>query len=352
LVKHKYNVIDINLSALLAGVALTVFCTLCAVLLLLSFITWVNEKRQRRFEEHTNTFWQIIKSLLPSNTVELKHQRGVTRKILVLTCGFTVLLATTYYQSNLLQQLMLPKPLPKVKLVELLSDVRHFNAKIHMDSGMHEMVRLGNVTDILNAMAINKPIIDGEKANIMEQIVNERSILIEELAVIKQRLSRLPPSECANYVIVDVPEMIPYWMTIRLDRTRRDILERLNVIVAERMNFISELIDKNQMDEECRNHIYPPHIVEPRFIPLNMYKLSGAFVLLVSLCSVSVLVMLCEIVAAHVGCKSTNVKHPTIGARMDSFMAHKILHTVRADKHDDVLFHYRVFRDHVLLYQM
>jgi hypothetical protein len=72
---------------LLAGISLPVYLVVLLAVSLFCVNAWLNEKRQSDHER--NTFWSIVHSLMPLNPVEWKHQFGVTRKILIATCGFS-----------------------------------------------------------------------------------------------------------------------------------------------------------------------------------------------------------------------------------------------------------------------
>ncbi len=67
---------------------------------------------QERIEPHahTNTLWQWIVCVQPANCAPPPHQRGATRKVLILTAGFIVLMATSLYQGGQLNSLLVGMP--------------------------------------------------------------------------------------------------------------------------------------------------------------------------------------------------------------------------------------------------
>src|SRR5689334_17281182 len=95
--------IEFNFTGLLAGINVAIFAITTCCVFILAVIMSINEKCQPMSER--NHIWQIFHVLMPGNTKELAFETGWTRRILILTCGFTVLLSTTYYQCNLLPQL-------------------------------------------------------------------------------------------------------------------------------------------------------------------------------------------------------------------------------------------------------
>jgi hypothetical protein len=80
-----------------------------------------------------------------------------------------------------------------------------------------------------------------------------------------------------------------------LRKERRSILESLNIIISERLTFVGLIADEMKLNKECEKHINPPNIVEPKYVPLTRYTLSGAFVLLLCLCAVAILIFLLEV---------------------------------------------------------
>jgi hypothetical protein len=125
------------------------------------------------------------------------------------------------------------------------------------------------------------------------------------------------------------------------------MLEKLNVIVAERMDFVTHLIEKNQMSDECRNHIFPPKVAEPRFQQLSMYTLSGVFTLLMCLSVVAFATFLIEILIGKC-CKSTevNIKDSDVTVKDKSALQilDELVNNLQADNHVLLIQHYDVLR--------
>jgi hypothetical protein len=291
LMKRHTKMFDVNFIGLLAGIRIDAFCLLLVSIILIAILTYVNEVLQRY--EHKNNMWEILTSLMPCSTSPMKYQYGLTRKVVMLTGAFTILLSTTYYQCNLLEQLILPRPIPSITLADIVDSIRSYRSKLHLDIAV-TLELPDSMNELKAALKHNPPVIDSEKVHIMQDISNDNAILIEAISMINYRLSQLPPAECEHYVVVEVPEISPSWLAFGVHTRRKDLVEPMSVIVSERRDFVTNLIDKYQMSDECRNHIHPPIKQEPRYVPLNVYTLSGSFALLGCLCMCAVCVLFAE----------------------------------------------------------
>jgi hypothetical protein len=262
LMKRQHNLFNVNFFALRAGIKVPAFCLIFATILLLAMIMFVNEKCQTGVKR--NNCWNIASALMPSNTTPLKLQRGWTRKMLIINCGFTVLLSTTYYQCNLLQQLMIPKQPSQITFEQILSSTKAKQSQLHFMDGLLDFI--GNMKELEDVLAVNPPATASVNPNIAELFHQHNdAVLIAEHPVLMVYLSNIPPEECSIYAVVDVREFGTYFATLSLHKERKYLLEHLNAIVAERMDFIDRLINKNQLKQECWNQIYPPSVIEPRF---------------------------------------------------------------------------------------
>src|SRR5690242_6068939 len=96
----------------MAGIKVELYCVFFVDIALLTFVAYLNEKRQNG----RNSLWQILNTQMPNNTSTFQYRNGFTRRLLLLTCGIIVFLPTAYYESNLLQTLLIPKPLAQVSV--------------------------------------------------------------------------------------------------------------------------------------------------------------------------------------------------------------------------------------------
>jgi hypothetical protein len=340
----------INFNGLLAGIHSDAFVTLFIALICVSIISWLNEKRHRHIERR-NTYWHILNSLMPSNMEPLKCQTGWTRKVLILTSGFAVLLSTTYYQSNLLQEILITKQEAQKTITDIVNEVKTSRANVYLDATTLQLINEANLKDLQHALNTNPPIFDMDKIGVIHKVKTGEAIIIEELEDIHFRLSELPPAECANFAIVELNEITSYGMTLMLNKQRVDLLEPLNVIVAERINYVTNLINKYQMSDECRENIYHTTIAEPTFVPLSMYTLSGAFALTIGLLLFACFVFTSEIFIARYVHRQRDVVESNIAQNLDFVLTRRILYRVRVDKRDEVIDQYLKFRDLLFLHE-
>jgi hypothetical protein len=341
LVKRNQNIVDVNFYSLLAGIKVSAFCLIFAAIFSLAIITFVNEKCQTNCER--NDFWNIVNSLMPNNVEKLKLQNGWTRKILILTCGFTILLFTTYYQCNLLQQQMIPKQSAQITFEQIIKNVESKTSTLHFSDLLLDIVAM--IDGLRQVLEINPPVLETQNPDIMKEIDRANAVLIAEYIDIMQLLSLLPHEHCAKYAVVDVDAFGAYSATLMLRKERRDLLEPFNVIVAERMHYITDLIEKHQMSEECWNHIYPPNVAEPRFQQLSMYTLSGSFALLFCLSVIAFCVFLCELVAFKFIKNVSSTPKQSFADELDALLMDKLLDNIKEENLDIALFHYYKFRD-------
>ena len=80
-------------------------------------------------------------------------------------------------------------------------------------------------------------------------------------------------------------------------KQRVDMLEAMNVIVAERMSYVDEFIESVQLKDECRKHIFPVYTPSPKYEPLQLMKVSGTFLFLFVFLCLSLCVFLAEIIS-------------------------------------------------------
>jgi hypothetical protein len=343
LMKRQSNFIVINTIGLAAGFNYDVYLAIFAAFLCLVFLSSLNE---RRIDENANSIWQICHSVMPANMKELKQQSGCTRKILIISCSIVVFLSTVFYESNLLQMLLTPQPLKKVNIVDVANRISTFQSTLYTFDSTKPFIDKSDYTELKTALSINSPDTSLGTLDLASSIIQGNGIMLDELTIITQRLSQLKPDECSQYVVVELDDIPPIWITLMLRKERRDILETLNVIVLERMNFIRRLITQTDMSDECKAHIFPPPVSDMRFVPLSLYTLGGAFTLFLLMLLVSCIIFVCEFYAAK-RFKSTIVidQQRVLADRLDALIQHRFMQRINEDEFDHVFEQYVIFRD-------
>jgi hypothetical protein len=123
-------------------------------------------------------------------------------------------------------------------------------------------------------------------------------VFIETEEVLLDVLSTLPPDECANYVFVPFDEWTRVYSSLILRKERGDILESMNLIVAERMSYVNGFIQSFHLDEECHKHIFPVNKPDPIFMPLKLLEITGALAFLLVFLCISVFIFIVEMISA------------------------------------------------------
>jgi hypothetical protein len=349
LIKRQADHVAINTNGLMAGINVDVYCLLFVAMFCIAAIAFINEKTEH---SSRNSIWRICSSLLPSNTAALKYQSGYTRRVVVITCGVIMLLSTTYYQSKLLQMLLISETPLKSDINDVARNIETFKSKMYSFSTLHEFINNSKLQQFQNALNINPPELR-IPVDLRNDIIDNNAVYLNEISFIIQKLSQLPPRECANYDVILLPQIMHIWMCLMVRNERRDLLEPFNVIIAERMDFINNLPDKPQMSEECMNYVFPRDIGANQFVSLSIYSLSGAFALLLILLALSIFVFLAEFLAS----KTCSVKTTTEAIVMendlinefDRFISEKLRDKIVYEHKENFTNKYRAFRDAIIL---
>src|SRR6185369_9635295 len=102
-----------------------------------------------------------------------------------------------------------------------------------------------------------------------------------------------------------------------ITKYRKDLLEPLNVIVAERLSFVEQVADDFEnfhMDKTCTKALFPEKLTAPTFVRINFYALSGAFMIFLCGSLLSIFVFIVENFFARVG-KLRNLRK--VGSEID-----------------------------------
>jgi hypothetical protein len=139
-------------------------------------------------------------------------------------------------------------------------------------------------------------------------IDNEHGILFYSTDGLMNLLNKLPQNECENYVFITMNEWTPAYGALIMHKERVDMLESMNVIIAERMSYVDELIYKFQLNKECcSQHIFPVYTPSPKFASLKLTKISGALAFLFSCLCLSFIVLVLKIIIYKARCQQTNL---------------------------------------------
>jgi hypothetical protein len=287
---------DVNINSVTAGIDVTIYGYLFAILTLLLFVCYINEKCQQAKDR--NSIWQLFTSLLPSNGHQWKNQTGAARKVLMAMSGFGILILSALYQAKYSEQLMIPVAPPVVTLKDIESYVLSGNAKLMFPyDNAPVMQYVEHVSPVLNeSMTVNQPIYNSYFVTMLHLINSRNAIMFDRESLVLHLLSTLEPDLCANYVYVSFDDWTRVLGALIMRKERVDVLEEMNLVVAERMSFVDDYIQSFQLKDECRQHIFPVNTPNPSYSSLQLVKIGGAFVFLFFFLSLSIVVLSVEVV--------------------------------------------------------
>jgi hypothetical protein len=128
----------------------------------------------------------------------------------------------------------------------------------------------------------------------LDAITTENGIYVEAENYLLNLLSEIEPNLCHNYLYISFEELTRGYSALIMRKERVDMLESMNVIVAERMSYVDDFIQSNQLNDECRAHIFPVYTPDPKYSPLQLVKINSAFVFLFTFLCVSMCVLIME----------------------------------------------------------
>jgi hypothetical protein len=292
LMKRQKDTFAIDFDGITAGIALRTYGIMLAVSLLLFIVAWLNEHFQQTNKR--NSTWRILLAIiLPCNGELFKYQSGVTRKLLVATSGFGILILSSLYQAKYSEYLMVPYPPPMATLTDIENLVSSGRAKLMFDDENSVVTKyVLNVSTVLaNSIETNPPIYEWD----IRLLHEENAIALSTESVVLSMLYNGEPQSCKNYVFITFDEWTRIY-TALIMRKGHKMLESMNFIVAERMPFVDDYIQSFQLKEECRKHIFPDSASEPQYQPLKLMEFSAPLVFLFLFLCLAVVILFIEIV--------------------------------------------------------
>jgi hypothetical protein len=294
LMKRQTKMFSIETKSVTAGIGLSVYALLFAFLLANFLISYINERVQQTNER--NSIWNLLLSFFPTNGKEWPNPFGLTRKVLMATSGFGILVLSSLYQAKQAEVLMIPIPPPTFTFKDIEYAVSSQDAKLmvyYEDSPILDYIK--DMSESLSkSLKYNPAVFLPNVSSELETINKERGIYIDEEGYLLYLLSIIEPNLCQNYLYISFDEWTRSYSAFIMRKERVDILESMNVIIAERMSFVDNFIQANQLNEECRKHIFPVYTPDPKYSPLQLMKINGAFVFLFSFLCLSVCVLIIE----------------------------------------------------------
>jgi hypothetical protein len=300
LMRRPNNALSIDISSLTAGVDIRIYGILFALFALIFVVSSVNE-RCRHLSGDRNSSWRLLLSLFPLNGTMFSHQFGVTRKCLMTTSGFAILIFSSMYQAKLSQQLLIPSRQPVITTTDIENMVLSGDSKLLFSSSNSANLQyvLSASPALTNAMEVNPPIYIESFSTRIAKVQTHNAIEITASHSLLSYLAGLTPALCENYVLYTFSEWTSLYNTFYVSKKHVEILESMNAVIAERMSYADEFIETFQLNEECKKHIFPVYNPSPTFLPLNLVKFSGAVVFLLTFLCLAVFILVVEIICGR-----------------------------------------------------
>jgi hypothetical protein len=287
----------IDMDSLVGGVDVSIYGIAFLILLFLLFVSWLHERcNSQRSSNRSNTLWHLLLSLFPENGSMWPNQFGATRKMLMATGGFGILILSSLYQAKLSEQLLIPYPPPDVTLADIQHYVTSGKAQLLVES---DAVRtyVSQIAPVLSKsmktftqMKIECPV-----QNVIDAMDACNTIYIDRESAMLDLLAHMSPNDCENYVFVPFDEWTRLYLALIIRKERADILESMNIIVAERMRYVDNNIQSFQLNKVCHDHIFHVYTSNPKYESLQLLKITGAMAFLFTFLCMSVFVLFAEI---------------------------------------------------------
>jgi hypothetical protein len=305
------NKFFIDYDSLTVYIDASVYFVTFALLLLLFLIAWLNEQRPHIIKR--NCSWRLFLSLSPMNGQMWPNQVGVTRKVLMTTIGFATLIITQMYQAKQAETTMIPYSPPIVTLRDIENSVDSGRAKLiftYDNSPLYNYIT--NVSTIFaHSLISNPPIYTAIKQ--LDAINTQNGIYIEGESAIRDVLREIPPHMCNNYVFMRIDEWARGVSALIMQKGRKEMLEEMNAIVAERMSYVDEYIRSFHIEPQCGNEIFYTHMPELTFAPLQLAEIGATLLFTLVFLCLAVIVLLAEVLLHRWHCRSksaeTTAKH-------------------------------------------
>jgi hypothetical protein len=284
--------VEIDINSLSAGVNITIYGITLLILMSILFASWLHERCNTQHSQK-NTLWHLLISLFPMGGQMWPNQTGVTRKLIMATSGFGMLILSSLYQARLSEQLLIPYAPPVVTLKEIEYLISSGSTQLLIEqSTVWEYVSLAS--SAMNKST--KPMFSlGLVKDTLEKVDKNNLIYIDTETAVLAKLQYV--KACEDYVYVPFDEWTRMYSAIIMRKERGHMLESMNTIIAERMSFVDDYVQSFQLEDECREQIFPVYTPNPKFESLQLVKITGALAFLFLFLCISVFVLLAEIIS-------------------------------------------------------
>jgi hypothetical protein len=295
LMERQPESFTVDIKGLTAGIDIWFYGIIFVLLMCLTFIGYINERCQPTNKR--NSIWHLLFSLFPMNGEMWPNQTGLTRKVLMATIGFGILILSSLYQAKQAEVLLIAYPPPKLTLNDIENLVSTGRSKLFFYDDVAVAKHVLTMSKMLaNSIKTLPPIyLEQYPDRELEMLHTHNGIFIDSKSGVLYPLSRIRPELCKNYVyhMFDDWTTIPSALIVR--KERRDILESMNVVVSERMSFVDDYVQSISLSKHCSELLFSDFIPEPKYVPIQLAKFSGAFAFLFFFLSFSFFLFLFEL---------------------------------------------------------
>jgi hypothetical protein len=280
--KYKNNIdfYNIDFDSVTAGIGGRIYAILFSILFAYVVVSCVNERFQQGNER--NTIWHILLSIFPSNGQMWPYQAGVARKCLLTTCGFIVLSLSSLYQAKQAEVLMIPQSPPVFTLTDIEENILSGGVLLGDEAMFNYVPDISRVLEVHASDRHRAHAFDLMQRYPFQTLIDDYNgiFIYTENFLLNHIAKNIPQHMCDKYVFITFDEWTRIYSAFILRKQRVDILESMNVIIAERMAYVDAYIQSPQLSDECHKEIFPVYTPNARFASLTLGKISGALVFL------------------------------------------------------------------------
>ena len=294
---------------LLANIDIRVYALMSVASIVLFVLGWLNERVvwQRRGEG--NSAWDLFCFLCFGRQEELKFQKGIARKFMIITGGFMALISAAYYETNLLQSLMAPQKHDKATVESITQMITGssiscitYCACLFVIDGTSRAFFLRPDTSLEKsvlpspllgpALREHTPIYAPTPKEQFHLIRDNNAIFFDNIAVFYEMLAQLKAHECAELEIAIFTELLPSLNALIVTKENRNVYEMMNLLTMERLDYLNRFLPET-VNRECVAAMNV-EVDDLSFKPLQLNSLIGAILLLLPLYLCSICLLLIE----------------------------------------------------------
>src|SRR4051812_46508637 len=146
-----------HLLGLLAGIDLPVYGVFLITISLLAIFGYLDEMIYEKSDR--DSAWHILNPIIVGGE-GLNNRVGSTRKLYSIISGLLVLLFSMYYQSKLLQQLLIPAPIKRATIADVANEISSMKSTLHMFDYMSPELKKSALRELKTALNYNPPIVN------------------------------------------------------------------------------------------------------------------------------------------------------------------------------------------------